>query len=230
MLTTGERVRHLIHGEGPGAERVRVILLAAGVCAPLLYVVMNVLGALRFHGYSTVSQTVSELSAIGAPSRPLWLGLSIGYGILLVAFGCGVWLSAGAGRAGRIAGAVLVLDALIGFAWPPMHLRGAGTSLTDTMHIVFTVVAIPLMLVAMGAGATLLGRAFLVYSLVSLAILLAFGIATGLDGPRIPKNEPTPGVGIVERICIGAFLLWLAVFAMGLLRRTSRRSASGAPP
>lgn len=221
MVTTTDRLWRLIRGEiraDGSTEPIRAALLVAGIAAPVLYVVMNIVGALRFHGYSTVSQTVSELSAIGAPSRPLWVGLAIVYGMLIIAFGVGTWLSAGDRRAVRVIGAVLIADALIGFVWPPMHLRGAGTSLTDTMHIIFTAVAVPLMSVAIGVGATVLGRRFRTFSFASLAILLIFGVATGFYGPRIPKNQPTPWVGVLERISIGAFLLWLAIFAIGLLR------------
>jgi len=46
----------------------RKILLVCGILASLLYVAMNVIGAMMYDGYSSVSQTVSELSAIGAPS------------------------------------------------------------------------------------------------------------------------------------------------------------------
>ena len=51
---------------------LRKILLVCGVFSVLLYVAMNVLVAMQWEGYSSVSQTVSELSAIGAPTRPLW--------------------------------------------------------------------------------------------------------------------------------------------------------------
>jgi hypothetical protein len=33
----------------------------------------KMIGAMRFEGYSSVSQSISELSAISAPSRPLWI-------------------------------------------------------------------------------------------------------------------------------------------------------------
>jgi hypothetical protein len=49
---------------------------------------------MQFEGYSSVSRTISELSAIGAPSRPLWLVLGPAYEMLVIAFGLGVWLSA----------------------------------------------------------------------------------------------------------------------------------------
>jgi hypothetical protein len=52
----------------------------------------------------------------------------------------------------------------------------------------------------------------------TLALLVAFGALTGLDGPRIAANLPTPWVGVWERINIGAFLFWVVVLAVALLR------------
>jgi hypothetical protein len=66
---------------------VRIVLLVCGILSSLLYVAMNVIGAMQFEGYSSISQSVSELFAIGAPSRPLWVLLGILYHILMIAFG-----------------------------------------------------------------------------------------------------------------------------------------------
>ena len=49
----------------------RRALLACGIVSSLLYVALNVVGALLYPGYSLVSQTISELYAIGASLRPL---------------------------------------------------------------------------------------------------------------------------------------------------------------
>jgi hypothetical protein len=57
---------------------------------------------------------------------------------------------------------------------------------------------------------------------VTLALLIVFGTLTGLNGPRIAQNQPTPWVGVWERICIGAFLLWVVVLAVALLRAPGR--------
>jgi hypothetical protein len=40
-----------------------------GILSSLLYVAMNVFVAMQWEGYSSVSQTVSELSAIGCVSK-----------------------------------------------------------------------------------------------------------------------------------------------------------------
>jgi hypothetical protein len=202
---------------------IRRVLLVCGILAPLLYVAMNIVGAVQFKGYSSVSQTVSELSAIGAPSRPLWVRLAIVYGVLVVAFGLGVWLSARGRRPLSVVGAALIAEGLIVFAWPPIHLRGEGTSLPDAVHLVVAQVAVLLMLIAMGAGAIVFGKRFRVYSVITIVTTLVFGALTGLYVPRIPKNLPTPWVGVWERVSIAGFLLWMAMLATALLRAPSLR-------
>ena len=72
----------------------RKILLICGIVSSLLYVAMNVFVPMQWEGYSSASQTVSELSAIGAPTRPLWVPLGVAYTLLVAAFGWGVWASA----------------------------------------------------------------------------------------------------------------------------------------
>jgi hypothetical protein len=199
---------------------VRKILLVCGIASSLLYVAISILGALRWQGYSLTSQTVSELSAIDAPSRPLVVLLSLAYAVLVIAFGLGVWGSAGRARVLRVVAGLLVAYGVLGLAAPfaPMHLRGEETSLTDTMHIILTMVTVLLMLTAIGFGATAFGKRFRLYSIATILILLLFGALAGLDGPRVAANLPTPWVGVTERINIGVFLLWVVVLAVALLR------------
>ena len=208
-------------------------MLACGILSSLLYIAMNVVVAMQWEGYSSVSQTVSELSAIGAPTRRLWVLLGIVYTVLVTAFGCGVRASARRNGPLRVLGGLIVVYGVIGLVWPlaPMHLRGAEPTLTDTMHIVFAMVTVLLMLLAIGFGAAAFGRRFRLYSIATMVILVPFGALTGVDGPRIAANLPTPWLGVWERINIGAFLLWIVVLAIALLRienptRARREAAS----
>jgi hypothetical protein len=196
----------------------RKVLLVCGILSSLLYVVMNVIVAMQYEGYSSTSQTVSELSAIGAPTRSLWLLLGIPYTLLATAFGCGVWVSAGRNRPLRVVGGLMVAHGIIGIFWPPMHMRGAEFTLTDTMHIVFAMVTVFLMLFAIGFGAAAFGKRFRLYSIATIALLILFGALTGMEAPRIAANLPTPWVGVWERINIGVFLLWVVALAIALLR------------
>jgi hypothetical protein len=99
-----------------------------------------------------------------------------------------------------------------------MHLRGAETTLTDTLHIVWTAVTGVLMMLAVGFAAAAFGKRFRLYSIATLATFIVFGTLTGMDGPRVAANLPTPWVGVWERIIIAAQMLWIAVLAVILLR------------
>jgi len=205
----------------------RKTLLLCGILSSLLYVAMNVVVPMQWADYSSASQTVSELSAIDAPTRPLWMSLGIPYGLLVTAFGFGVLQSADRNRPLRVTGGLLIAYGLVGLAWPPMHLRGAEFTLTDTMHIVFAMITVILMLVAMGFGDAAFGRRFRVYSIVTMAILIAFGALTAVDAPRIAANLTTPWIGVWERINIGVFLVWVVILAVKLLREGGRAAVAG---
>jgi hypothetical protein len=203
---------------------VRKIFLSCGIVSSVLYVITDVLGTLRYPGYSYADQTFSELTAQGAPTRSLMVALNgIPYGVLVAAFAGGVWASAGPKRAARITRAMLLGYAAFGVAGGlvfPMRPRealaaGEGT-LRNTMHIPATAVMSLFIVLAMGFGATLLGKRFRYYSYRTIATLLVFGVLTSLQAGRIATNEPTPWAGIEERINIYATMLWVAVLAIGL--------------
>ena len=204
-----------------GFER---ILLCCGILSTLLYVAMNVLLARQSPGYSSISQTISELSAIGAPTRSTWLIPGIAYTVLAIAFGCGVSRAAGENRKLHVAGIALLCFGALGLFWPfaPMHQRvvlaSGGATLTDTAHIALGSVSVVAMLVAVVFAGTALGPGFGFYSLATLATVVVFGAATGMNAPRISANLPTPWVGLWERISIGAFMLWEVVLTVKLLR------------
>jgi len=151
------------------------ILLLSGLFSSLLYIALNILCPLFYPGYDSASQTVSELSAIGAPTRSFWVLIVTFYSLFVTAFGWGILQVASENRKLRMVGMLLVINAIIGLFWPPMHQRvalAAGEkSLTDALHIVFTAVTVPMMMVIIGFGAASLGKRFRNYSIITLAIL-----------------------------------------------------------
>jgi hypothetical protein len=179
---------------------------------------------MRYEGYSTTSQTISELAAIGSPVKPLVDPLFLAYDVLLIAFGLGIWEAAGRKRVLRFTAGLLVAVGVIGFAWPfaAMHRRevlaAGGGTLTDASHIILANVTVLLILLAMGFGAAAFGKRFRFYSIGTLVILLGVGVLVGLDGPRLAANLPTPWLGLTERINVYGYLLWVAVLATALLR------------
>ncbi len=83
------------------------------------------------------------------------------------------------------------------------------------------------MLAAIAFAAAGLGKRFRLYSIATLAILLAFGVLTGLDAPKLSTNLPTPLIGVWERIQIGVVIVWDMVLAVALLR--TKATATAAP-
>jgi len=203
-------------------EAWRKALLVCGIGSSLLYAVM--IWAIRYEGYSLVSQVPSELTAIGAPTEQLWARLAPIYTLLVAAFGWGLWRFAGRRRAVRIMGGLILAYGSLGMLWPfaAMHRRevlaAGGGTLSDTMHVVLGGVTVFLMFLAIGSGAAAFGKRFRRYSIASIVALLAFGALTFLEAPRLQANLPTPWIGLWERINISVFLLWVVVLATVLWR------------
>jgi hypothetical protein len=55
-------------------------------------------------------------------------------------------------------------------------------------------------------------------SLLTIAVVFVFGAWTNSCVPLIAAEVPAPLFGVAERIMLGAFLLWVVVFAVVLLR------------
>jgi hypothetical protein len=196
------------------------VFLLLGIVSSALYVGSDALIAAWSPVYSYLHQTVSELSAIGATTRPWWIATTLVYSPLLLAFGWGVWLSAGARRKLRPVAMLLAVLAVMGAPWAvlaPMHQRGEPTSLTDTLHILLAGMQVVLSLTALVLSALALGGRFRLASFALGAAMLGAGGLASLEGPRVAANLPTPWLGLVERISVYAYLVWIAMLAARLL-------------
>lgn len=206
-----------------GKSSLTTALLICGILSSLYYIGINIYVPTEFEGYDIASQAPSELSAIDAPTRQLWVILATLYVLLFAAFGWGILRLSGENRLFRIMGWLIIAYSLINFYWPPMHLRGVERSMTDTLHIVWAAAAVLFMMLFMGFGAAAIGGRFRIYTIVSLLLFVLFGVLTSLEAPKIATNEPTPLMGIWERINIGIFMIWVMVLAFILLRREKSR-------
>jgi Protein of unknown function (DUF998) len=151
--------------------------------------------------------------------------LAIPYGVLVTAFGVGVWQAAGGRRTGRITGALLVGYAVTGTvtgvflsAATREVLEAGKETWRNNLHIPGTALSVLCVLLAIGFGSTLLGRRFRYYSYATILAIVVFGVLAGAQAGRIEANQPTPWLGIMERGNIYAIMLWVAVLAIGLLR------------
>jgi hypothetical protein len=129
-------------------------------------------------------------------------------------------------RAGSsaFAGALLVVFGLTGVFWVPLPMTaradmivGGGMPANDIGHIVLTAVTVLLIVGMIVWAAVSFSIGFRVYSAASALVVLVFGALTGTLAPRLSLGEPTPWMGLYERISIGAWLLWMVLLAVVLL-------------
>lgn len=202
-------------------------LLWCGILSSILYVAADAAGALASPGYDSVAQAISELTAIGAPTRPLLVAPFVGYDALVIAFGVGV-MRAACGRALALCGALLLAVGGIGLVATslfPMHSRGSTTSLTDTMHIVLTALTVLCIAGAVLCAAVAQGHRFAGASIAALIVMLGAGALAAAQGADLAGGLPTPSLGLFERLSIGTWLLWVGGLALALLRRQRRHGA-----
>ncbi|HET8561553.1 MAG TPA: DUF998 domain-containing protein [Marmoricola sp.] len=211
------------HGRLP--RPVVKALLACGIAYPVGYVVANDVVAASFYpGYCRRDQAVSELSARGAPTRRLLTTLLPPFTALGTGFGLGVWSVAGGRPALRATGGALVASGVTTIAWLPFPMSPRGdiasgaAGRSDLGHLVLSGLTVAEILALFGSGAAAYGNGFRAYSALSAATVLTSGALTSRQAARLAKGQPTPRMGLYERVSIGTWLLWMAVLAVRLLR------------
>lgn len=223
-----------------GRHRVRLtpqdVLLASGILYAGTYVIANDgIAASVYPGYSRMDQAVSELSAKGAPTRPFLVGMSAVWTPAMVAFGTGVWRSAGGRRALRATGALLTAFGVTSLAWLPFPMTArkdmtpGKTPGNDVGHLVMSGVSVLLIMAQTAFGAAALGKRFRLYSTVTAAVVLVSGGLLARVSPNVGKGEDTPWMGLYERACIGAWLAWMTVLAAALMRQHRTGSVASWP-
>src|SRR5262245_56853531 len=113
----------------------RKTLLLCGIISSVLYIAADVVASLYHPDYhSFASQTVSELSAIGSPTRRLVLPFLFAYGVLVIPFAIGIRRSAVGNRALHAAGTLLLALGVINVAGAPfpIHMRGEDATFNET--------------------------------------------------------------------------------------------------
>ena len=199
---------------------LRSVLLICGIVAAVSYVATDIVAGILYQGYSFTDQAVSELFAIGAPTSRIVVPLFSLSSLLLAAFAVGVWMSSRANRFLRLAAAMFGGSALIGVVlWNffPMHMRGAASSFTDTMHLILA--TNPCVLLSIAFCIAAFRNWFRFYTVATILILLLTAVLAFLYAPELQANQPTPGLGLYERIAQYAYELWQVTLASILLHQ-----------
>lgn len=72
----------------------------------------------------------------------------------------------------------------------------------------------------------LFGERFHAYSLATALAMAVVGFVTSQYADQGSANEPTPWLGIYERISSHSYMLWVIVLALVLRQRRPRRATS----
>ncbi len=196
-------------------------LLFAGIAAVVIYGLGDLVSGLLYHGYRFRDQAISELSAFGSPVRPIMVTAILIHGLLVLAFGVGIWRSADR-KSLRWAGLLLMGAGVVGF---PTHTIFAMSSrwmkagFNDTMHIILSAVFSLFVFAAIVLSAVAYRGWFRPYAIITLFILIGFGGASSIAMRGIAENS-TPWAGGFERINAYAYFAWLIVLAVITMRRT----------
>lgn len=203
----------------------RKTLLGCGLLYAVLYPIVNdVIAVGLYDGYSRMDQAVSELSAIGAPAHAFLTAAGPIFSLLFMGFGLGVWRSSNGRRALRLGALLMVAHGVMSLLWMfgPMSRReviaAGGATSADALHLVLSAATGLFVTAYVATTALAFGWMFRLFSIVTIAAALLFGLLSA-QVDKIEAGEPTPYMGLLERIGIGAWLLWVAVLAVILIRR-----------
>jgi hypothetical protein len=210
----------------------------AGLAGAVVVTVGWIVGGLaQGGGYDWASQEISDLGALTARHAWVWNLADSLFGVLTCVFAAGLLGLVGGSRAGRIGAALIgvvgvgsVIDGLLREDCPLSTSKacqrlqnGPGLSWHQYAHDVESVivaaatVAAPLVLarVFRAAGGP---DSLRTWSLgAGVAIALSYAVYVGRYGD--------PGGGIAQRLALTAFLLWIAVVSIWMLRSAGARSA-----
>jgi hypothetical protein len=211
--------------EQPSQGRGTKVLLMCGVAYSVSFVAStDLLAGLLYGGYDHVDQTISELSARGASTRPLLAALGPIWSALLIAFGIGVLRCANGNRPLRVTGGLLIAHGVLSvqWFWFPMTARdeivSGSTRWNDAGHLALIAWSGLLALAEIGCAAAAFKWRFRVYSIMTVATALVFGALTSTQAANLVDGDPTPLMGVYERVSVGAWLLWLVVLSLTLVR------------
>jgi hypothetical membrane protein len=188
-------------------------LLACGVAAAALSIVTDLVAGSLSSGYDFVRQSISDLAAVGAPTRSLVVPAEITDDLLLLAFGAGLWRAGGDDRALRVTAALVAVNAVSGLGVElfPMHLGRPASE--NTPGVALGATGVIALVGAMAASAVAIPGRFRRFS---TGILGAFAALTVM-GLTVVRE---PATGIQERTMAYTFAVWLAVLAAVLWRRS----------
>ena len=162
-----------------------------GVISFLFYAAAVVFSPMAYPGYNWMAQAVSDLSAVNAPSRMLWIQLASLYGscgIVCIMAVC-IFIQDRFSRVLRMGiycFAAMKWVSLIGYSMFPLLESGVnGTSFQDRMHLVVTILVvifsiISLVLIMIGGYREKTYHSLAIWATIALLFMFLGSIGVGI--------------------------------------------------
>jgi uncharacterized protein DUF998 len=201
-----------------GAQLPKTVLIAALIAA-VLFIATDLLGLVRWKGYDYIHQSISDLTAVGSPTRSWAIPLTLGHNLALLIAGVAIWLLPGRNIALRITASLLMVTAI---AWLGGQLfpNQVGETPARSSPIVIlgaTAVVASVLMIAFGAAA-FSGW----FRVVSIGVLAAFAVLTVLG-----FLQASPRVGLQERVLSYVMLGWMILLGVAaVIERANQPAAS----
>jgi hypothetical protein len=202
------------------SETIQKALLLCGLLSPLLRVTTDIIAGKLWKDYNFVSRSISDLSAIGAPTRSLVVPLEITSLVFSIVFAIGVWSFARDNTLLRITAVMLLASgvfSLIGTFFP-VHLAEGITTSANKTNTVIIGMSVLFLVLAMVFGAAAFKGWFRIFSIGLFVVFLVEDVWATWGRPFSLGGARGPLVGIQERTMLWGYLLWMAVLAVKLLR------------
>ena len=219
---------------GGQRDNVQRLLALSGIAGPIMFTaVIAILGLVRTN-YSHVEHHISQLGATSAQYAVVQNINFILTGLLFIAFGVGLYRSVGQGKAGKIGSGLVVLVGIgaIGSGVFPEDLLPAPSEPTfsDSVHNLFSV----LLFLAVMTAAIIFSRClprddvwrrYRPYSLITGVVAFGLLVLAGLSDPEQGKiSALQPWAGLLQKLFVGVWMVWIAVMAIRLFRLEGQSS------
>lgn len=202
-----------------------------GALAALIYIAYVVIGgAISQGGYNHLINAISELPHFVTEDKFIYLSnLTIIYGIALIFFSIIAFVDFKNYKSKfcRIAFVLILLNSISGIMTDifPMDARDKGTTVAGIIHMVLAgFLAIFSILTPLFAGIGFKKipefKYLAVYSITSSIIICASGIITAAGAVNKFKY-----FGIVERVTIGTYIIWILIISIQMLFINSKAAA-----
>lgn len=195
-------------------------LLLCGILSAILRVATDIIAGKLWAEYNFASRSISDLTAVGSPTRSFVLPFEIISLVLSVLFAIGTWTLAKDNSLLRITAAMIFgsgVFSLIGTLFPVQLSQSLTTSANKTNTIIIGM-SVLLLVLAMGFGTAAYKDWFRIFSIKLFFAFLVEDIWATRGIKFSPGGERGPLVGVQERTMLWGYLLWVAIPALKLLR------------